>query len=282
VSVLAASDSRCTPSAASFDLARLTARRFPAGSRPLTRPSRQFLEAALPRFGQGTGSLSDAEGQGYLAMMQALLEDAPVEEDVDLTVVSLVVPDFDLDNLAGVGAASATPGSTAMLGVSDHGRATTFMALRLATLLAARRGVDRVAVFAADQVRMPYPTDEAPAADRPGDTDDVAALLLLTRRPTPGGMRLAHGSLRRGEVPVSQAVQDVYDELLGDGPPPATVVAGPDCGSWSPGEGVALVRSQKGLPASGVWEAAAGIRRDGPVVALEVDLELGEVAGAWI
>jgi len=172
----------------------------------LSLPSRQFLDHALPRHGRDTADLPTATGRGYLSMMKSLLEDGPVQEDVDLTVLALVVPDFELSELAGVGAACATPGSTAMFGVSDHGHATTFLALRLATVVAGRRGIDRVAVFAADQGRLPYGSGGGPAVDGSGGTPDVAALLVLTRRSTPGGVRLARRSLRGEGVAVDVAL----------------------------------------------------------------------------
>ncbi len=262
-----------------YGVSVLAARRFPPGDQPLDDPSRMFLEGLLPKFGLGTERLAAARGRDYLSMMTELVQDHTDDQPVDLTVVAHAVPDFSAAQLAGIGAAGATPGATTMFGVSDGGRVTSFMALRLAARFAARQHIDRVAVLVADQACLPYDTgsDTSTRVDA-----DAAALLLLSRGAGPRPLRLARRSTRG--LTSERAVELVHDELVGAGPAPSVTILGAGCPDWAPGDGSPVTRAPEGLPAVGVWETAAALRPSStsPLLALEVDHALGEVAGAWL
>jgi hypothetical protein len=262
-----------------YGVSVLAARRFPPGDQPLDESSRLFLNGVLPRFGLSTGRLADARGRDYQSMLTELLEEHTDADPVDVTVVAHAVPDFSLSTLAGIGAAGATAGERTMFGVSDSGRVTSFMALRLAVRFASRQGIDTVAVLVADQACLPYDAGSDPLRRVDGD---AAALLLLSRRSGPQNLRLARRSTR--ELTAEQAVELVHLELVGDGPVPSVTVLGAGCPDWAPADGSPVSRAPQGLPAVGVWETAAALRRSStsPVVVIDVEPALGEVAGAWL
>ena len=263
----------------SYGVSVLVARRFPPGDQPLDEPSRLFLEGVLPRFQMSTAQLDGARGRNYWTMLTELLAEHADAQPVDLTVVAHAVPDFSLAKLAGIGAAGATPGATTMFGVSDNGRVTPFVALRLAVQFASRQQIDRVAVLVADQACLPYDAGSSPLTHV---DDNAAALLLLSRDSGADPLRLARRSTR-GTTP-ERAIELVHAELVGDGPAPSVTVLGAGCPDWEPADGSPVRRAPEGLPAVGVWETTAGLRgpSTGPVLVIEAEPALGEVAGAWL
>ncbi len=268
-----------SPATTAYQVVSVDAVRFDAGRLPLADPDRQFLDVMLPLAGvRGIGH-DTVRGIPYGSMFTALLDRACLDGPVDLTVAAFAVPDFALADIPGIGAAALTGGQTAMFGISDYGRLTTFAALRLGALFARRQGIDRFAVLAADQASLPYaaPTDPLSRADA-----DLAALIMLTRTDHGTGLRVAHRPILAGGTDF--AADEVFYGLVGDRPLPLSVVVGAGCESWVPPAPVALVRSAAGQPAAGLWETVATSRSDavGRTIVIDADPSLGEVAGAWL
>ncbi|MDN5794424.1 MAG: hypothetical protein L0H79_01565 [Intrasporangium sp.] len=292
------------PATRSYRVARAAGATFSGPLQPLSPDSREFLSHQLAATGRSTRCLDQVSGTGYGRMVEQFVADLAAGTPVDLTVLAHEMPDFVLEQVAGITAAAATAGAPTMFTVTDAGPAAPFAALRLATLFADRQDLAHVVIVAVDQFRLPYHplaavsaqpagADSAPATSlRRQDNVGVAAALLLHRTDDGTAERAASlpavRTVWRAASPsrsTAEVLTSAYEEAVGAERPPSLAVLGPGCAGWVPPGPTDVRRVAVGRPAAALWAvvaAATAVPGRGAILVLDVDPGTGDVAGALL